>query len=74
MPDVQDTVTTASTAQPVSFQPQRIVAADLDDGKAMRRGRIGSSRTISPAKLAALVGLGVLCWVPVAAILVALLD
>ena len=63
MPDVQPLAAPVSTTQPVLFRPRW----DLDVA------RVGDAHGMSLANLATILGLAILCWVPIAAILLALL-
>lgn len=74
MPDIQHRAATVSATRPVFSGPSRTMAADRIDGRVSDIDLLDGIRQISPAKVATILGLSILCWTPIAAILVDLLG
>lgn len=74
MPDIQHRAATVSATRPVFSRPSRSMGVDRINRRASDIDLLDGIREISPAKVATILGLAILCWTPIAAILVDLLG
>lgn len=74
MPDIQHRAATVSATWPVFSGPSRSMGVDRIDRRVSDIDLLDGIREISPAKVATILGLAILCWTPIAAILVDLLG
>ncbi|WP_153003141.1 hypothetical protein [Sphingomonas sanguinis] len=74
MPDIQHRAATVSATRPVFSGPSRPMGVDRINRRASDIDLLDGIREISPAKVATILGLAILCWTPIAAILVDLLG
>ncbi|WP_058716613.1 hypothetical protein [Sphingomonas sanguinis] len=73
MPDIQYRAATVSATRPVFSGRSRTMAADRIDDRVSDIDLLDGIRQISPAKVATILSFAILCWTPIAAILVDLL-
>lgn len=74
MPYIQHRAATVSATRPVFSGPSRSMGVDRIDRRVSDIDLLDGIREISPAKVATILGLAILCWTPIAAILVDLLG
>lgn len=74
MPDVQDLVSTVTLSKPASAGSPRVTAATRTAVLMSDRRVVSDIRMMNLVKVVALVGMALLCWAPVVAVLVAVID